>query len=73
LNGLKKNISSSSATLSANGLHLLMPKEQKKQTLLDFSNSHNSHYVHVNKARILSINNAMPLTEDMGVIEPNQL
>jgi len=48
-------------------------KRAKKQTLLDFFNSHNSHYAHVNDARILSIKNAMPLTEDTGVIEPNQL
>lgn len=48
-------------------------KRAKKQTLLDFFNSHNSHYAHVNDARILSIKNAMPLTDDIGVIEPNQL
>jgi transposase len=48
-------------------------KRAKKQTLLDFFNSHNSHYAHVNDARILSIKSAMPLTEDIGVIEPNQL
>jgi transposase len=48
-------------------------KRAKKQTLLDFFNSHNSHYTHVNDARILSIKIAMPLTEDIGVIEPNQL
>jgi transposase len=48
-------------------------KRAKKQTLLDFFNSHNSHYAHVNNARILSIKSAMPLTEDVGVIEPNKL
>jgi len=48
-------------------------KRAKKQTLLDFFNSHNSHYSQVNDARILSIKSAMPLTEDIGVIEPNQL
>jgi transposase len=48
-------------------------KRAKKQTLLDFFNSHNSHYVQVNDARLLSIKSAMPLTEDIGVIEPNQL
>lgn len=48
-------------------------KRARKQTLLDFFNSHNSHYVHVNDARILSIKHAMPLTEDKGVIEPNEL
>jgi len=48
-------------------------KRAKKQTLLDFFNSHNSHYAHVNDARLLSIKTAMPLTDDIGVIEPNQL
>jgi len=48
-------------------------KRAKKQTLVDFFNSHNSHYAHVNDARILSIKKAMPLTDDIGVIEPNQL
>lgn len=48
-------------------------KRAKKQTLLDFFNSHNSHYAQVNDARILSIKSAMPLTEDLGVIEPNKL
>jgi len=48
-------------------------KRAKKQTLLNFFNSHNSHYAQVNDARILSIKSATPLTEDMGVIEPNQL
>jgi transposase len=48
-------------------------KRAKKQTLLDFFNSHNSHYPSVNDTRIISIKNAMPLTEDTGVIEPNQL
>ena len=48
-------------------------KREKKQTLIDFFNSHNSHYSHVNDARTLSIKNAIPLTEDIGVIEPNKL
>jgi len=48
-------------------------KRARKQTLLDFFNSHNSHYAQVNDARLLSIKSAMPLTEDTGVIEPNQL
>jgi hypothetical protein len=48
-------------------------KRAKKQTLLDFFNSHNSHYVHVNEARISSIKSAMSLTGDIGVIEPNQM
>jgi transposase len=52
---------------------LASAKKARKQTLLDFFSSHNSHYDHVNDARILSIKSAMPLTDDVGVIEPNQL
>jgi transposase len=48
-------------------------KRARKQTLLDFFNAHNSRYVDVNNKRILGIKNAMPLTEDKGVIEPNQM
>lgn len=48
-------------------------KKARKETLLDFFNAHNSRYVDVNNKRILGIKNAMPLTEDKGVIEPNQM
>ena len=48
-------------------------KKARKKTLLDFFNAHNSRYVDVNNKRILGIKNAMPLTEDKGVIEPNQM
>ena len=48
-------------------------KRAKKQTLLNFFNAHNSHYADVNEARIVSIKNASPLTQDTAVIEPNQL
>ncbi|WP_259396743.1 IS110 family transposase [Psychromonas sp. SR45-3] len=48
-------------------------KRARKQALLDFFNAHNSRYVDVNNKRILGIKNAMPLTEDKGVIEPNQM
>jgi len=48
-------------------------KKARKQTLLDFFTSHKSHYSEVNNNRIKSIKEAMPLTEDKGVIEPNQL
>ena len=48
-------------------------KKAKKQTLLDFFNAHNSRYSDINEARIISIKNAMPLTDDIGVIEPNQI
>ena len=48
-------------------------KKVRKQTLLDFFTSHNSRYSEVNNNRINSIKNAMPLTEDKGVIAPNQM
>jgi len=48
-------------------------KKARKQTLLDFFESHNSHYCTVNNARLDSIKNAMPLTLDEGVIVPNQM
>jgi transposase len=48
-------------------------KRARKQTLLDFFNSHNSHYTDINNARITGIRVAMPLTEDEGVIVPNQM
>ncbi|TWX62460.1 IS110 family RNA-guided transposase, partial [Colwellia hornerae] len=48
-------------------------KTARKQTLLDFFTTHNSHYAQVNDARITSIKSAMALTEDIGVIEPNKL
>lgn len=52
---------------------LIKVKRAKKQTLLNFFNAHNSRYSEINEARILSIKNAMPLTDDIGVIEPNQM
>jgi hypothetical protein len=48
-------------------------KGAKKQTLLEFFNSHDSHYVHVNEARISSVKSAMPLTGNIGVIEQNKI
>nr|WP_024598004.1 transposase [Pseudoalteromonas sp. TAE56] len=48
-------------------------KKARKQTLLDFFESHNSHYSTVNNARLDSIKNSMPLTLDEGVIVPNQM
>jgi len=48
-------------------------KKAKKETLLNFFNAHNSRYTDVNNKRIDCIKNAMPLTEDKGVIKPNQL
>lgn len=52
---------------------LVQVKKARKQTLIDFFNQHNSHYADINEARVTSIKNAMPLTEDQGVIVPNQL
>ena len=48
-------------------------KRARKQTLLDFFNSHNSHYADINNVRITSIKEAMPLTKDKGVIVPNEM
>ena len=48
-------------------------KKARKETLLNFFNAHNSRYTDVNNKRIDNIKNAMALTEDKGVIEPNQL
>ncbi len=48
-------------------------KKARKQTLIDFFNQHNSRYSYINEARIASIRQAIPLTEDLGVIEPNQM
>ncbi len=52
---------------------LSLVKRARKQTLLDFFIQHNSHYAETNEARIKKIKSAMPLTEDKGVIEPNQM
>ncbi len=52
---------------------LALVQKARKQTLLDFFNSHNSHYKAVNNTRIEKIKTAMPLTEDEGVIAPNQI
>lgn len=45
----------------------------RSSTLLAFFNQHNSHYPKINEARIVAIKNAMSLTEDLGVIEPNKI
>ncbi len=52
---------------------LSLVKRARKQTLLDFFTQHNSRYADTNEARIAKIKAAMPLTEDQGVIEPNQM
>ncbi len=48
-------------------------KKARKQTLLTFFNQHHSRYPEVNGNRISSIKNAVPLTEDNGVIIPNKI
>jgi transposase len=48
-------------------------KKAKKQTLLNFFNQHNSRYPKVNERRIEAIKGAIALTDDAGIIEPNQL
>ena len=48
-------------------------KKCRKQTLLNFFNQHHSRYPAVNEKRIESIKSSMALTDDLGVIEPNQI
>jgi transposase len=48
-------------------------KKARKQTLLNFFNQHNSRYSETNERRIKAISNAFALTDDAGIIEPNQL
>ncbi len=48
-------------------------KKARKQTLLNFFNQHNSRYPKVNERRIKAIRDAFALTDDAGIIEPNQL
>lgn len=48
-------------------------KRARKQTLMQFFQSHNARYGQVNAQRIQAIKQATPLTGDPGVIVPNQL
>lgn len=48
-------------------------KKARKSTLLTFFNHHHSRYKTVNEKRIDDIKSALALTDDMGVIEPNQI
>ncbi len=48
-------------------------KRAHKKTLLTFFNQHNAHYSSINKQRINDIKNAVPLTEDEGVVAPNRI
>lgn len=52
---------------------LAAAKKVRKQTLLTFMNQHNAHYPAVNEQRFKDIKAALALTEDAGVIEPNQI
>jgi len=48
-------------------------KKARKQTLVTFFNAHHSRYVAVNEKRFDDIKSSMALTDDLGVIEPNQI
>ena len=48
-------------------------KKARQQTLLNFFNAHKSQYSIVNKGRIDGIKQARALTDDDGVIIPNQI
>ncbi len=48
-------------------------KKCRKQTLFNFFNQHHSRYAAVNEKCIEAIKTAFALTDDLGIIEPNQL
>lgn len=48
-------------------------KRARKQTLIDFFESHNSRYTTINEARVTEIKNAHELTDDPGVIEASEI
>ena len=48
-------------------------KKAQKRTLIRFFNEHNSRYPDVNERRLTAIKDAIPLTNDRAVIEPNQM
>jgi len=52
---------------------LALVKAARKSTLQTFFNQHNSRYPAVNDKRITDIKEAMALTDDSGVIEPNKM
>ena len=45
----------------------------RTSSLMTFFNQHNARYPKVNQRRIQDIKAAKPLTQDLGVIEPNQI
>ena len=52
---------------------LARAKKARKTTLMTFFNQHNSRYDQVNEKRVVEIKAARALTDDIGVIEPNQI
>ncbi|MGK0297895.1 MAG: transposase [Gammaproteobacteria bacterium] len=50
-----------------------LAKRARQHTLLNFFEAHNARYRQVNDKRIQAIKQAMSLTDDPGVIEPNQI
>ena len=52
---------------------LVQAKKARQKTLIDFFNAHNARYTRVNQLRIDAIKTALPLTEDVGIIQPNQV
>ncbi len=48
-------------------------KKAQKRTLMGFFNDHNSRYPDVNERRIKDIKEAIALTDDRAVIEPNKM
>jgi transposase len=45
----------------------------RKKTLIEFFNAHNARYTDVNQLRIEAIKAAVPLTDDVAIIEPNRM
>ena len=52
---------------------LMAAKKARKATLINFFHKHNSRYPDIIDCRIKDIKSAVPLTNDLGVIEPNQI
>ena len=52
---------------------LPLAKKAQKRTLIKFFNDHNSRYADVNERRLSAIKQAVPLTSDVAVIEPNRM
>lgn len=48
-------------------------KKAQKRTLLAFFNDHNSRYPEINERRVTAIRQAIALTDDRAVIEPNKI